>query len=599
MAQVLLHSPEDELLTALKRNARSLDFSFRLNRGEPTEINFERLDAAVIDLRSETKLPESPHGGTGHSIVVVICRPDQAELAEEAMRAREAHVVFGESTEEASLQTLFTLRRALYEDDKHGTALEAARTTAKRYEDLLQATPDIVYRLDVEGNFTFVNEAIRYLGYAPEDLIGHHFSKILHEGEVERVSREHVLPRYQGKKTGINGAPGLFDERRGRERRTRGMEIRLKGGRRSGAPASMDGVAVAFGEVSATGHYRQEKRDRVFTGTVGIIRDVSWRKRSEKLLHLTSRALEQSVTGVCIFSPEGTIEYANPRYSRMLGIPHDQLLEASMEEIWSRYYRESEFEQILSSTVDGGTFKRDLRCASGEEGELWIDVRAQSVETGEGLTYILLLQDDISERKAQEEKLRHALDEKSVLLQEVHHRVKNNLQVIGSMLSIEAGEDDNRQVREFLEASQRRIRAMALVHDALYHSDTQARLDLSSYLNQVIDGVTGSSNRHVHIERELPESYHVELSFAILFGLVVNELIGYALRNVPATETPRIVLRLQADKEMVLRVSGAAGLGAGPDAGAGVLIVRALAGQLEGDLSFESDGDLLFTLPAP
>ncbi len=269
-----------------------------------------------------------------------------------------------------------------------------------------------------------------------------------------------------------------------------------------------------------------------------------------------------------------------------------------MEEIWSDHYREIGFEEILSSTDGGGTFQKDLRYVTGEKESLWVEVRTQNVETGEGLTYILLLQDDISERKAQEERLRRALDEKSVLLQEVHHRVKNNLQVIGSMLSIEAGEEENRQVREFLDASQRRIRAMALVHDALYHSDTQARLDLSSYLNQVIDGVTHSSNRHVHVDRELPESCHVELSFAILFGLVVNELLGYALRNVPATETPRIVLRLQVNEEMVLRVSGA-GWGASPDASAGVLIVRALAGQLEGDLSFEPDGDVLFTLPAP
>ena len=574
-----------------------LDLTFtREGRGAP-----EDHAAVVHDLRRADELPEALQHRGGYAIQVVLLDGTQLELAEGAMSHGESHVVFGENDETVALQAVFTIRKALYEDDKHGTALEAARSASKRYEDLLQATPDIVYRLDVDGNFTFVNEAIHYLGYTPEELIGRHFSHIIQEEEIHRVSRRYVLPAYRGRETGFDGAPGLFDERRGRERRTRGMEIRLKGGPRRGAPPSMEGIAIAYGEVSATGHYREEKRRRVFTGTVGIIRDVSWRKRSEKLLHLTSRALEQSATGVCIFTREGEIESANPIYSRMLGVAHDELLQTPIGEIWKRCYRGDKLETLTESALERGTVESDLRCVTGRDEELWLSVRMQTVETGNGVTYLLLLQDDISERKEFEENLRQSLDEKGALLQEVHHRVKNNLQVISSMLSIEAEQEDHPQVRDFLTASRRRIRAMALVHDALYHSDTQARLDLSSYLNQVIDGISQSAPAPVEVDRELPERYEVELSFAILFGLVVNELVSRALRDGEEPETgeqKRLSVTLEVDKEMVLRISGSY-LTATPDSSASLLIVEALAEQLDGKLTVHPGGLTEFRLPRP
>lgn len=588
------------MLRALRETARqrSLDFSFTRAEEIPSE---ERYDATLFDLRNQAKLPSGAGSHHGGSIGVVLCGAEQLDLAEEAMARAEAYVILGESDESAAPQVLFTIRKALYEDDKHGTALQAARSASKRYEDLLQAIPDIVYRLDVEGNFTFVNEAIASLGYTPEELLGRHFSYILHEQDARRVSRKHVLPEYHGRQTGLEGAPGLFDERRGRERRTRGMEIRLKGGRKQGAPSSMEGLAIAYGEVSATGHYREEQSKRLFTGTVGIIRDVTWRKRSEKLLHLTSRALEQSTTGVCIFTLQGSVEFANPTYSHMLGVAHDELLQTPIKRLWDRHYRGEDFQSMMERVHDTDALQSDLRCVNSAEEEAWVSVRLQSVETGQGQTYLLLLQDDISERKEYEANLRKTANEKGLLLQEVHHRVKNNLQVISSMLSIEADQDDNPQVRSFLTASRRRIRAMALVHDALYHSDTQARLDLPSYLNQVIDGVTHSATIPVEIERDLPERYEVELSFAILFGLVVNELVSHALglgNQWEPGERRRLSLQLEIDEQIVLRLSGSEEP-ITPDSSAGVLIVEALAGQLNGELTQHPGGATEFRLPSP
>ncbi|MFQ3620313.1 MAG: PAS domain-containing protein, partial [Spirochaetales bacterium] len=83
----------------------------------------------------------------------------------------------------------------------------------QKYLDLVQALPDVVYSLDEEGYFTFVNDAVREFGFEPIELVGKHFSVLLEPDEVPRVSRKLVLQQYQGKVTGPEKAPKLFDER--------------------------------------------------------------------------------------------------------------------------------------------------------------------------------------------------------------------------------------------------------------------------------------------------------------------------------------------------------------------------------------------------
>ena len=102
-----------------------------------------------------------------------------------------------------------------------------ARQDAERYVTIIKALPDIVYRIDPDGNFIFVNDAVRSLGYEPEELIGSHFSKIVHPDDVKLFARNFVLPVYIGKATGDEEAPKLFDERRTGKRKTKDLEIRL------------------------------------------------------------------------------------------------------------------------------------------------------------------------------------------------------------------------------------------------------------------------------------------------------------------------------------------------------------------------------------
>ena len=202
------------------------------------------------------------------------------------------------------------------------TQLKNAQKLSREYNELLDILPDIIYKLDPEGHFRYLSKSVSLLGYTREELIGKHFSTIVHPADLPRVSRELVLPRYRGKVTGVADMPKLFDERRTGQRVTKNMVVRLipkdvvvgKEGIDHGAVQSevnatgkyREADASAnprfegsvgtirqqkpipekefYGEIATFGKYNGDVKSpkRKFEGTVGVIRDITERKRLEQ-----------------------------------------------------------------------------------------------------------------------------------------------------------------------------------------------------------------------------------------------------------------------------------------------------------------------------
>ncbi len=145
------------------------------------------------------------------------------------------------------------------------------------YEELLNTIPDIVYEIDEKGIFIFLSRSVSSLGYEPKELVGKYFGDIVHPDDIERVSRLAALPRFVGRKTGDDGSPKLFDERRTAGRMTKDLILRLIPKDRAKRPVYVN--------VSSAGKWEGDitSANKCLVGSIGIMRDITKEMELDKL----------------------------------------------------------------------------------------------------------------------------------------------------------------------------------------------------------------------------------------------------------------------------------------------------------------------------
>jgi len=158
------------------------------------------------------------------------------------------------------------------------------------------------------------------------------------------------------------------------------------------------------------------------------------------------------------------------------------------------------------------------------------------------------LKKEINERTQAEEKIEASLREKEVLLKEIHHRVKNNLQIISSLLSLQSGYIDDKQTLRLFKNSQERVMAMALIHEKLYQSGDLSRIDFQEYIRSLIPYLFESyslKSGHVRLDMEI-ENVALNIETAIPLGLIVNELVSNSLKHAfPGSKEGELQIKLE------------------------------------------------------
>ena len=187
--------------------------------------------------------------------------------------------------------------------------------------------------------------------------------------------------------------------------------------------------------------------------------------------------------------------------------------------------------------------------------------------------------------------LEQSLREKEILLKEVHHRVNNNLQIVSSILSLQAGSMENESVREAFDECQDRIQAMALVHEEVYKAGTFESLNIGPYLATICETLRlgRSGMRSIEIEAHTPDDAVLPLDRAIPIGLIVNELVTNAIKHAfHGARCGSIVVRFErAGQGWILTVSDdGAGLPDVRKEGVGSQLVHGLVEQLKGSIQY-------------
>jgi PAS domain S-box-containing protein len=253
-------------------------------------------------------------------------------------------------------------------------------------------------------------------------------------------------------------------------------------------------------------------------------------------------------------------------------------------------------EQTVREAASRGTdLNVEFRVVDRDGTERWLMSRGRPLRDGNGkiVRYIGIVL-DITERRRAEEALRSSLEEKTALLREVHHRVKNNLQIVASLLNLQASRIRNRQVLETLHDTQSRVRSMALLHEALYRSDNLAKLDFSAYVDQLCGHVSRSFGAEAGRVKLTVSVADVNLGIdqAIPCGLIINELVTNAFKHAfPKGRAGQVAVALEHGPEgrIVLSV-GDNGVGLPPEMDdghtdtLGLKIVGNLARQLSGNV---------------
>ncbi|MBI1356914.1 MAG: PAS domain S-box protein [Acidobacteria bacterium] len=214
-----------------------------------------------------------------------------------------------------------------------------------------------------------------------------------------------------------------------------------------------------------------------------------------------------------------------------------------------------------------------------------------------GVQLFTVILRDVSESRHVERTLRAALQDKEILLREVHHRVKNNLQVISSLLSLQARATQDEEVRRAFDESQHRIQSMALIHEQLYESTDFSDVDFPEYIRQLAQRLFRSYQvrpGRVELETSIGD-VRLGVDVAVPCGLIVNELLSNSLKHgFPNDEQGLIRINVESmpDKSVLLTVSDN-GVGLPPEIGfwstktLGLRLVRSLVRQLDGEIELE------------
>jgi len=317
---------------------------------------------------------------------------------------------------------------------------------------------------------------------------------------------------------------------------------------------------------------------------------------------------ENAVEGLFQTTPEGRYASANPALAHVLGYGSPAELMAEVKDVRSQVYADpadrDEFLRLLGEFGEVRSFEIMLRRRDGTL--RWCSINARAVRGPDGaLALIEGTAQDITERKEAEEKLLASLREKEVLLKEVHHRVKNNLQVVSGLLYLQADNLEDPAARAALTESQSRIASMALAHEALYGSEDLARVDLKDYVDRLMTRLVSSlGDRGVQVQVEV-SAVPLPLTKAVPCGLILNELVTNALKYAFDGPGGRIVVSTRREGSRVeLRVEdNGRGLPAHitPENAAtlGLQLVNNLTGQLRGELHITRDNGTIFTIRFP
>jgi PAS domain S-box-containing protein len=457
-------------------------------------------------------------------------------------------------------------------------AEEALRESEEKYRKIYESLTDVFYRTDREGIVTEISPSVyTQAGWEPEEVIGHPVTDFYRDPSAREIFATTL------KETGV----------------VNDYELRL---------LAKDGRVI---EVSASSHIVIDDQGQAL-GVEGVLRDITKRKGMEKALRESEEKfrtmVEHSLQGIFIIQ-DFKIKYANEALVRITGFSLDELLSLPPQELRGIVHTEDQ-ELVWGRMADRLAGKDipsryEFKAVRKDGGTMYLEMVVGRIDF-EGKPAVQGAVIDITERKQADEQIKASLEEKEVMLREIHHRVKNNMQIILSLLRIQSRGVEDKKTRGMFQQSQNRIRSMALIHEALYKSGDLAKIDFAEYVSRLTThllSVYREDLTHIQVKQEA-KGVFLNINRAIPCGLIVSELVSNCLKHAfPGKKEGQIIIRMSTDKQgnnrLVVKDNGI-GLPDGLDfreaETLGFQLVTDLVKQLEGSIELKKTQGTFFTI---
>ncbi len=484
-----------------------------------------------------------------------------------------------------------SVKRAISEAEEFLEKQKAQEKLAKseeKYKTLFDLSPDYVVVIDPYGNVLDINQRVEEdSGLSKDECIGKGINEILKLFADDSIFEEDFLEDFLAKD------------------QDHPMEIKVFQGRE-----------VGYLEMH---HAPIMKEGKIFAIQI-IFRDITERKNAEKAL-LESRErlsdvntyleaiINASPFAIVDLYPDGRVNFLwNPAAENIFGWRREDVLEKHLPFLNEK--NNEKFQYIMQSALSSES-KSDveLECVKNDGETIHTMMAAAPLFNADGkIQGIMATFADISDMIAAENQIMASLEEKEVLLREIHHRVKNNLQIISSLMNLQSEYTQEPEILKMFQESKNRIRSMALIHEKLYQSKDLAHIDFVEYLKSLVDMLLSfyrEKSTDINVSLKCGE-INLEIDTAISMGLIVNELLSNCFKHAfPGQRSGEVAINLSKNGDNYLLEVADNGIGIPEDVdikntdSLGLLIVQTLTLQLKGTLEHYNEGGTKFRLYFP
>ena len=367
-------------------------------------------------------------------------------------------------------------------------------------------------------------------------------------------------------------------------------------------------IVVGVGSVWLIYNYRTRtlrNRSRILQEKV----DARTHELQEKNLELAKLSLVASETdnAVMIFNESLDLEWVNTGFTKLTGYTLAEVKKArgpQLEDLTSNPLVKEHLDECIA---ERRSFIYESELFSNEGRQIWTSSTLTPIMNEAGkLTNIVVIDTDISLRKKMEEQIRASLEERGVLLREIHHRVKNNLQIIISLFNLQTHYVQDPNASKALREGQNRIKSMALIHERFYQSDGLSKIDFDDYISRLTENLlqtSGINSGNVAL-KIITEKISLDIDTAVPCGLIINEVVSNSIKHAfNDGRKGEIVIQFSKISDTNYRLmiaDNGVGLPAGftleKSDSLGISLIQALTEQIDGKLSMESSNGVKYII---